>query len=157
MILIYLLLLNRRGRKLEDKVAMLISIKDDNERMVKIEELGDELEYKRYSCELVCNLINKLLELAIEEPNTIIKESCFHTINIAINNYNAIDYLNLDELIKRLDTYNDELLDYVIGFIGKTKNNKYKDLLIQYLNSSNDSIVESAKEALNELYGKLIY
>ena len=36
-------------------------------------------------------------------------------------------------------------------------NRKYEALLIQYLSSSNDMIVESAKESLNELYGKIVY
>lgn len=136
---------------------MLMSITEDNEKVIKIAELGDELEYKAFSFEQVCRLINKLLELALEEKNTMVQESYFHTINIAINGYNVIDYLNLKELIKRLDALNDELLDYALGFIGKTKDKKYEALLIQYLSSSNDMIVESAKESLNELYGKIVY
>lgn len=142
---------------MEDKIAMLMSITEDNEKVIKIAELGDELEYKAFSFEQVCRLINKLLELALEEKNTMVQESYFHTINIAINGYNVIDYLNLKELIKRLDALNDELLDYALGFIGKTKDKKYEALLIQYLSSSNDMIVESAKESLNELYGKIVY
>lgn len=142
---------------MEDKIAMLMSITEDNEKVIKIAELGDELEYKAFSFEQVCRLINKLLELALEEKNTMVQESYFHTINIAINGYNVIDYLNLKELIKRLDALNDELLDYALGFIGKTKDKKYEALLIQYLSSSNDMIVESTKESLNELYGKIVY
>lgn len=142
---------------MEDKIAMLMSITEDNEKVIKIAELGDELEYKAFSFEQVCRLINKLLELALEEKNTMVQESYFHTINIAINGYNVIDYLNLKELIKSLDALNDELLDYALGFIGKTKDKKYEALLIQYLSSSNDMIVESAKESLNELYGKIVY
>lgn len=142
---------------MEDKIDMLMSITEDNEKVIKIEELGDELEYKAFSFKQVCRLINKLLELALKEKNTMVQESYFHTINIAINGYNVIDYLNLKELIKRLDALNDELLDYALGFIGKTKDKKYEALLIQYLSSSNDMIVESAKESLNELYGKIVY
>lgn len=142
---------------MEDKIDMLMSITEDNEKVIKIEELGDELEYKAFSFKQVCRLINKLLELALKEKNTMVQESYFHTINIAINGYNVIDYLNLKELIRRLDALNDELLDYALGFIGKTKDKKYEALLIQYLSSSNDMIVESAKESLNELYGKIVY
>ena len=142
---------------MEDKIDMLMSITEDNEKVIKIDELGDELEYKAFSFKQVCRLINKLLELALKEKNTMVQESYFHTINIAINGYNVIDYLNLKELIKRLDALNDELLDYALGFIGKTKDKKYEALLIQYLSSSNDMIVESAKESLNELYGKIVY
>ena len=135
---------------MEDKIAMLMSIIEENEKVIKIEELGDELEYKVFSFEQVCRLINKLLELALKEKNTMVQEAYFHTINIAINVYNVIDYLNLKELINRLDALNDELLDYALSFIGKTKDKKYEALLIQYLSSSNDMSEGFSKEDIEK-------
>jgi len=141
--------------KLTKIVKEILKLKDVNEKELRIDDLGDMLEFGVYEKKDLIDSVNLMLNFSASETNLKIKESVFHAINNALVFQNIGEFINWENFIKELDKLNGELLDYGISFLGFSRNEEFLPIIKEYLEHDNKEIRETAQEAIEEiLYSK---
>ncbi|EJL20317.1 hypothetical protein [Brevibacillus sp. BC25] len=118
---------------------------------LKLDEIGDLLEYGTLNRNEVIKFTEYALVLAIAEENTAVKESLFRILLNAVTFQDVADKVEWDKLANALPSLHDPILDYALTIIGFSKNQKFINVIEPYLNSPTDYIRETAAEALVEI------
>lgn len=118
---------------------------------LRLGDIGDLLEYGNPNRNDVITFTKYALELAIAEENFDIKESLFYLLMNAVTFQGVARNVEWDPLADVLPTLDDAILDYALTILGCSKNRKFIKVIEPYLQSPNDSIRETAEEALEEI------
>lgn len=137
---------------IEKSIKQILSMNNNYEKELKIEELSDNIEYsKNIQNEDLIKGISLLLEYGLKLNKGTLKETVFSTIFTSVLNHEIAPKINWDNLSDILFNLDEECLDYSLSFLGFSHNKKYIDIISKCLVSSSSDIKESAEEALNEI------
>jgi len=115
----------------------------------KLSEIGDLLEYGKWSKDEIISSVNCLLNHIRElEEDSVIEDILNISFNV-MNAHSVFAGFDLDSVISCMENLNTECISYVLTFIGFSGNREYKLILQTYL--ENDNLKEEAEEALFEL------
>ncbi|MFP3388370.1 hypothetical protein [Brevibacillus sp. SIMBA_040] len=119
--------------------------------VIKLDEIGDELEYGELNRIDVIKFSEYVLDLAIEEGNMAVKESLFRILLNAVVYQNIAKNMEWDKLANVLPILHDSILDFALTILGFSKNRKFINIIETYLDSPTDYIKQTAAEALMEI------
>lgn len=118
---------------------------------LRLGDIGDLLEYGNPNRNDVITFTKYVLELAIAEENFEVKESLFYLLMNAVTFQGVARNVEWEPLADVLPTLEDAILIYPLTILGFSKNRKFIKVIEPYLHSPNDSIRETAAEALEEI------
>ncbi|MCC8434787.1 hypothetical protein HP567_009560 [Brevibacillus sp. M2.1A] len=118
---------------------------------LRLGDIGDLLEYGNPNRNDVITFTKYVLELAIAEENFEVKESLFYLLMNAVTFQGVARNVEWEPLADVLPTLEDAILIYALTILGFSKNRKFIKVIEPYLYSPNDSIRETAAEALEEI------
>ncbi|GEC90482.1 MULTISPECIES: hypothetical protein [Brevibacillus] len=118
---------------------------------IRLAEIGDLLEYGTHDPNDVITFTEHALDLAIAEENFDVKERLFYLLMNAVTYQGVARNVEWDPLADVLPTLDDAILDYALSILGCSKNRKFIKVMEPYLHSPNDSIRETAAEALEDI------
>lgn len=119
--------------------------------VIKIDEIGDEIEHGELNRIEVIKFSEYVLDLAIEEGNMAVKESLFRILLNAAVYQNIGKNVEWDKLAKVLPILHDTILDLALTILGFSKNRKFIPVIDTYSNFPIDYIKQTAVEALMEI------
>lgn len=151
MTLTYLFKLLRRNNMIDVTYLKRLILNRNKDLDLKLDEIGDLLEYGTLNRNEVIKFTEYALDLAIAEENMAVKESLFRILLNAVTFQAVADKVEWDKLANALPSLHDAILDYALTIISFSKKRKFINVIEPYLNSPTDYSRQTAAEALVEI------
>ena len=97
----------------------------------KYENLSDILEYGNISDDEAAYICNSIIDDSCLVNESRILESMFHAIFTGVVNRNIAKKIHSDIIIKSLEKYNEQILDYIITILAYSGNDQYQNTIKQ--------------------------
>ena len=122
-----------------------------NNKCCKYDNLCDALEYGNISEHEAISICNSIIAESTSETEPAVLESMFHAIFTAIVNRKIGKELNTDSIINNIETYSEEVSDYIITILAYSGKREY-EIIIKHLGEKFPDL--DINEALTELYSR---
>lgn len=119
--------------------------------IIKYGEVSDILEYGDITDEEAVALCNDLLNKSVIEQDDTINELMYEAICMGVSNRDIAGLLNIDDVEKVIDKFNEAVVDYFITIMAYTGNRKYIDIIQKMGKKFIDLDID---EAINELIAR---
>ena len=100
-----------------------------NNNCDKYENLCDILEYGGISNEEAITICNNIIAGSISENENSVLEAIFHAVFTGVVSRQIGKEIHTDIIIKNLDKFNEEVLDYIITILAYTGNKEYAKII----------------------------
>lgn len=112
------------------------------------DDIGDILEYGNITDNEAIVICNNIIDESISESESQILEAMYHAVFTGVVNRKVANQLHTDIIIKSLDKFNEDVLDYIITILAFSGNRKYERIIRQMGQRYGNLDIEGA---LNEL------
>lgn len=117
------------------------------------DNIGDILEYGKITDSEAIAICNEIIDESISESENQILEAMYHAIFTGVVNRKIADQLHTDIIIKSLDKFNEDVLDYIIIILASTGNRKYAGIIRQIGQRYGNLDIEDALGTLEKIAG----
>lgn len=119
----------------------------------KYDDIGDILEYGNITDNEAIALCNDIINESISESEFLILEAMYHAVYTSVVNRKIAGRLHTDIIIKNLEKYNEEVLDYIITILAYTGNREYAGIIRQIGQQYENLDIEEALIELDYIAG----
>ncbi|MFE2935573.1 HEAT repeat domain-containing protein [Streptomyces sp. NPDC059278] len=124
--------------------------RDPNRRDVAAAVLGDLLRGTALDTDTACLVVGRLVSLAVNEPETKVRESALNSISEAFNHHRLpLDLV--EPLATAMPTMEHELLEYALYVLGATHDLRARPLIESFLHHPDPRVREDARLAAAEI------
>lgn len=124
--------------------------RDLNRRDVAAAVLGDLLRGTALDTDTACLVVGRLVSLAVNEPETKVRESALNSISEAFNHHRLpLDLV--EPLATAMPTMEHELLEYALYVLGATHDPRARPLIEPFLHHPDPRVREDARLAAAEI------
>ncbi|MGW2865540.1 HEAT repeat domain-containing protein [Streptomyces sp. NPDC001205] len=124
--------------------------RDPNRRDVAADTLGDLLRGTALNTNTARLVVGRLVSLAINEPDTKVRESALNSIGEAFNHHNLpLDLV--EPLATAMPTMEHELLEHALYILGATYDPRARLLIEPFLHHTDPQVRENARLAAAEI------
>ena len=117
------------------------------------DNIGDILEYGKITDSEAIAICNEIIDESISESENQILEAMYHAIFTGVVNRKIADQLHTEMIIKSLDKFNEDVLDYIIIILASTGNRKYAGIIRQIGQRYGNLDIEDALGTLEKIAG----
>ena len=119
----------------------------------KYDDIGDILEYGNITDDEAIALCNDIIDESISESEFLVLEAMYHAVYTGVVNRKIAGQLHTDIIIKNLEKYNEEVLDYIITILAYTGNREYAEIIRQIGQQYENLDIEEALSELDYIAG----
>jgi HEAT repeat protein len=124
--------------------------RDPNRRDLAAAVLGDLLRGTALDTDTACLVVGRLVSLAVDEPETKVRESALNSISEAFDHHRLpLDLV--EPLVTAMPTMEHELLEYVLYVLGATHDSRARPLIEPFLHHPDPRVREDARLAAAEI------
>ncbi|WP_208036962.1 hypothetical protein [Streptomyces cyanogenus] len=124
--------------------------RDPNRRDVAAAVLGDLLRGTALDTDTACLVVGRLVSLAVNEPETKVRESALNSISEAFNHHRLPLHL-VELLATAMPTMEHELLEYALYVLGATHDPRARPLIEPFLHHPDPQVREDARLAAADI------
>ena len=115
------------------------------------DNISDILEYANITDNEAIAICNEIIDESITESENQILEAMYHAIFTGVVNRKIADQLHIDIIIKSLDKFNEDVLDYIITILAFTGNREYEGIIRQIGQQYGNLDIENALSELENI------